>query len=808
MSGSDTADYARLKHAFLDLLELGEEARAARLDEIERESPALAAALRRQIDAAAAYSPVLDRAAAAPDLPQLAQYRIQRELGRGGMGVVWLAERELGDARQCVALKQIAHAHWSPDDLRRFLRERRILATLDHPNIAALVDGGTDARGDAFLATQFVDGERLDRWCESQALGVRARLLVMRQIVAAAAYAHAKLVVHRDLKPANILVTREGTPKLLDFGIARALQEDAVTTEGPSQMTLRYAAPEQVASDGAEAGVSVDIYALGVLLYELLSRTSPYGEASGPAALIHAILHDEPKPPSRASQALTGVDADLDAICLKALRKRPEQRYAGANELLADLDRWLAREPVEARRGERGYRLRSFVRRRWVALTVSAVLLVLIAGLMIYEVNAQRAQIAALKLERDKARAISHFFDELFSSATPAEVQQGDVTARELLRRVAKRLEVGTTASMPDDARGALHKAASSVMVKQNLLPEAADMLDRAIQLWRGLPVAPVDDLAGALHERARIAYLQGEAELAMELESEAIAVMEAASGSDRASLAAMFNALSVMQWTSGKSQAAMTSLERAQSLLRPLLPDGRIYYANSLRNLATLQLYAGQAETALANAREAVAQVQQLKPERTAELLGNQLTVAGSLRELGRFDEAESLYRETIARARATLGENNPVVAEALNGYAKQWLLLEQWEQAEAALREVEAIHVAAGGPNHARALVARADLAWVAIGQQRWGDAERELRAVKALRGDAGRVEAHTLAGEAVALAYAACRNAERASAEHVRAMRQTVVEVRRNPPLPHARVALAERWLGECERIAAMR
>jgi serine/threonine-protein kinase len=214
------------------------------------------------------------------------------------MGRVWLAQRHLGDAVQQVALKQIAHARRDEDDRRRFERERRILAELEHPYIAALVDGGSDASGAPYLATVFVDGERLDRHVARQALPLAARVRLMVQIAGAVAYAHRRLVVHRDLKPANILVDKEGAPKLLDFGVARLLAEDAITATGASQMSPRYAAPEQVRGDDAEIGVGSDLYALGVQLYELVAEVSPYGDTREPSALIAAILQHEAAPPS------------------------------------------------------------------------------------------------------------------------------------------------------------------------------------------------------------------------------------------------------------------------------------------------------------------------------------------------------------------------------------------------------------------------------------------------------------------------------------------------------------------------------
>ena len=801
---NDATDYARLKVAFLELIEMDAAACEQRLAHWDARDPQLAAALRQQLHAATQSVPVLDCTADASNVPALPNYTLIRELGRGGMGVVWLAERALEDARQPVALKRIAQTHWSEDDLRRFQRERRILATLDHPNIAALVDGGTDAHGVAYIATQYVDGQRIDRWCKTQALDVRARVRLLREVVVAVAHAHARLIVHRDLKPDNILVTRDGVPKLLDFGIARALHEDAVTIDGPSQMTLRYAAPEQVASEGGEHGVGVDVYALGVLLYETLACASPYAGASGPAALVQAILHDDPAPPSRLRTALPGVDADLDAICLKALRKRPDERYAGAADLLADLDRWLRREAVEARRGERGYRLRSFVRRRWPWLAAACLVLAAGAGFAAITLHQTRLRLTLVEHERDKAQAVAQFLQELFLAATPNEIAAGQLSARDLLRRSVARLQEGSVVSMDEDARAAMHYTAARILHRQGLHEEAANLYETAISLWRNLPQPARRDLITALHNRAHLEFAAGRLDQALHWQRQALAECNAAGDVAGAARAHVLNQLATFLDQTGQREAAMQALHEAADILHAL-PGQQSAFALVQGNLAAFSLYAGMPEQALMHARTGSAELAAIRPERTAQALGLARLEAAALRELGRHDEAERLYLNVLRRTREELSTDSLDEAETRHSLAQLYLLQQRWHDADTALRQAERIHTVRGGALHPRALTARADRSRILIAQGRYAEAEAELRDVMKHRRDSSGDRA-SLAAERTAHAYTTCRNAVAATPAHLAELDDAIAAMQRDPPLPRQRLAEVQAWRRACAEMVS--
>lgn len=367
-------------------------------------------------------------------------YRLVRELGQGGMGAVYLAERTDGQFEQQVALKLIRVGMGTDEVQARFRMERQILARLQHPGIARLLDGGVTSDGQPFFAMEYVEGERIDAYCARHRLTVAERLALFAAVCDAVAYAHANLVVHRDLKPDNILVTDEGKVRLLDFGIAKVMAADeditiGLTTVGSRAMTPAYASPEQVL--GEQVGTASDVYSLGVLLYELLSGARPYNlKALSPVDMQRAICVTEPPrpstrveegaergsaPPLQTGATLEGADVrrlqrliegDLDVITMKALRKEPERRYGTVAALRDDVRRYLQGEPVQARPDTIRYRWRTRLRRhRPVWLTAGATVLltlavaaVIVAGVL-RERDAARSAAAAAQAEVEVLRA-------------------------------------------------------------------------------------------------------------------------------------------------------------------------------------------------------------------------------------------------------------------------------------------------------------------------------------------------------------------------------------------------------------------
>src|SRR5271169_1370660 len=448
---------------------------------------------------------------------RIGPYRVLRTLGVGGMGEVFLAERADAAFEQQVAIKVVYGGSFARGVQSRLKIERQILAQLDHPNIAHLLDGGTLPEGRAYLVMEYVDGIAIDTYCDSNRLDLGARLKLFQIVCAVVHYAHQNLIVHRDLKPSNILVTAAGVPKLLDFGIAKLLDERqagqhtlAMTHADIRLMTPDHASPEQVR--GQPITTSSDVYVLGVLLYKLLAGTGPFLISSVRLAENErAICEKDPRPPSQTvrrddseesrsiaeSRSTTpkrlarGLAGDLDNIVLMAMRKEPERRYASAQQMSSDIQRYLEGRPVIARRDTWSYRSSKFVRRHWlpVAAGVGAAALVLAFAATTYmqslRIAAERDRVAQQRerAEHERARAeeVSSFLVNLFKLSDPEENRGNQVTARELLDSGAKRLQAGLQ-DQPE-TKAALLSTVGAVYDSLGQYQDALPILDESLRL-------------------------------------------------------------------------------------------------------------------------------------------------------------------------------------------------------------------------------------------------------------------------------------------------------------------------------------
>jgi tetratricopeptide (TPR) repeat protein len=597
------------------------------------------------------------------------EYRLLERLGEGGMGQVWLAERDDGGIRRRVALKMLRGAGLpGRRELASFIAEGRILATLQHPNIAHLVDAGAGADGMPFLAMEYVDGEHIDRWCDARGLPLRERIALFLKVCSAVEYAHARLVIHRDLKPPNILVDADGEPKLLDFGIARLLEREAGAAPATTvlhAMTMAYASPEQI--EGHALGTATDIYSLGVVLYELLAGKRPFEHLASEHARSNAIVSGEITPPSQRARAGAAgpaggsrraprrIPVDVDAIVLKALRREPAQRYASVGELADDLRHYLAAKPVLARKGQFGYRARRFAwRNRWPLAAASLVVL-LATGFTWRTVLAEREA----RLQAETSDHVADFLASIFtaSDSNMNDAARHDLSAREVLAAGTARIR-SELADRPR-IRARLLEAVGNAYRHMNENDKAAPLLREAADLnlspQVNQPIAAGRCLEALANLMANGQFPAADAERAAR-ESLAIARRLTAPGSQ--SIANAWMVLSLALNRDGNYAAALAAAQQTFSINQRLPPNDDNRTGAALNNLCLIAGDLGR----LDEARDYCARGVAFKgPERTLSL---SLTLRAQARVLGRladFEGAQRAIAQAIAIAREREGDLGP---------------------------------------------------------------------------------------------------------------------------------------------------
>jgi tetratricopeptide (TPR) repeat protein len=561
-------------------------------------------------------------------------YRLLAEIGRGGMGTVYRAVRDDDQYRKEVAIKLVQDLG-SGFVLDRFLNERQILAGLDHPHIARLLDGGTTSDGRPYLVMDLVEGEPIDVYGQRRALDVKAKLELFREVCGAVQYAHQNLVVHRDIKPGNILVTRDGTPKLLDFGIAKLLRADGDVRSPPGTvtqfraLTLDYASPEQVR--GQPITTASDVYSLGVLLYELLTGQRPHA-AKTPEELVRAIGEAEPPRPSTVVPELRG---DLDNILMMALRKEPSRRYASVEQFSEDVRRYLASLPVIARQDTLRYRATKFVGRHRLGVVASALLTASLVGGMVAtsrQARIARAERARAEKRFDDLRKLANDFLFEFHDAianlpgsTPARelvvkraAQYLDSLAAESTNDVGLKRELAAAFERLGDAQGGAGGA--NLGDPKGALASYTKALD-IMGALAARPAPPVaDGLKLAELELRLSTFFVGTGELPRAEERaktavsriEALRVPGAVPGETERQLASAYNRLGYAQGLGGDERGARESIERSVSICEAFCaahPDdmgARASLASALNTLALRYWQAGQVESALSSCRKA----------------------------------------------------------------------------------------------------------------------------------------------------------------------------------------------------------
>ena len=661
-----------------------------------------------------------------PEQQHIGPYRLIRPLGRGGMGQVFLASRMDEDFKHYVALKVIRRGLDTEDILWRFRAERQILAALNHPHIARLYDGGTTEEGLPYFVMEYVEGEPITTYCDRHRLSIEARLQLFRQVCAAIQYAHQNLVVHRDLKPSNILVTPAGEVKLLDFGIAKLMSPGLAGFSVPMTrtemrlMTPEYASPEQVR--GEVITTATDVYALGVLLYELLTGRRPYRLPSRLRQEIERVIcEEEPQRPSTAvtqvedvtredetTQTLTPeavsqargtqverlrrqLSGDLDNIVLMAMRKEPSRRYASVEQLAEDVRRHLDGLPVIARPDTFSYRAQKFVRRHRFGVASAAVIAVVLVGSttgMVVQSAQVQAKSAEVAHERDRAEQVIEFLVDLFETSDPNESKGETVTARELLDRASKELEQ-QLADQPE-VQTQMKLVIGRVYEKLGLYDQATMLASQALALRRQVYGKQHEAVAEALHNLAsayakKAAYAEADS-----LYREALAMRRALFGEAHPSVANTLSNLGVLLKNTGKLSEADSLYQEALAMRRSLLGNEHPEVALSLNNLATLYTAQGRYDEAEALHREALAIRRQVHDEGHLSIANSINNIATVLQAKGDYESAEPLYREALAMFFKRLGPEHPDVATVRGNLAAVLTEQGKYEEAEPVYREI----------------------------------------------------------------------------------------------------------------------
>jgi serine/threonine-protein kinase len=781
LCGADTALRARVES-----LLRGAESAGSFLD---APAPVFAAGLIRELVGTANAEPD-----AAPPIDRVGPYRLIREVGRGGMGSVWLAERDDDEFRRQVAIK-LMHPFAAPDLKTRFVAERQILASLDHPNIARLYDGGTTAEGVAYLVMEYIDGQRLNAYCDERRLTIDERLAVFETVCDAVQFAHQNMVVHRDLKPGNVLVAADGTVKLLDFGVAKlidAAAADNVTQTGFRMLTPAYASPEQLR--GEPVTVAADVYALGVLLHELLAGRGPWELAGRTPLEIERIVSDTE--PARASTVAAGLrsagshdtdeaasarrttpdalrrrlSGDLDNIVLAALRKEPDRRYPSVHHLRDDVRRHRTGLPIDARAPTFGYVAGKFIARHRAAVAVAVVLLLsLTAGLAGTMWQARRATQQA-----ERAEAVRDFLVGLFESSDPDSTRGRIVTARELLDRGAGNLESSLTddPALRADMLGVVGRIYGELGFYRTALP----LVQEALELRRSDRSTTPHDLAestgwlasvlyelgeyeeaerlaqeaadirrrdassapglysAALSDLAAIVGTRGDRERADSLYNEAIAI-DRRTGNQRILASHLSNRASSLS-ASGRYNEALQAEEEALALRRALFGNEHTEVAISLNSLGNALVEAGEFEHAEQVLREAVAIREKLLGPEHPDLSFALNNLGSLLQRMGRLEDAEAIQRRSLEIRRVAFGENHVQTGNALNHIGVIQYFRRKYTDAAATFEQVLGIWRAGYGPHHPSTLTAYNNLGATLREAGRTDEAERVLRELLAIR------------------------------------------------------------------------
>jgi eukaryotic-like serine/threonine-protein kinase len=691
-------------------------------------------------------------------------YKLVSILGHGGTGTVYLGERADRQYSAQVAVKIVDNATIHGDLGMRFRAERQILASLNHANIARLLDAGETGDGQPYLVMEYVHGEPVDRYCDRQQLDLNARLKLFLEVCNAVQYAHQNLIVHRDLKPANILVTAEGSPKLLDFGIAKLLDTGeaqamiALTRMNDRLLTPEYASPEQIL--GRQVTTASDVYALGVVLYELLTGLRPYtvpnsasqlelersiciSDPQRPSTAVRRAMESEPREgessiaaisiarnssPDRLHKRLLG---DIDAIVMRALRKEPQHRYGSVEQLAADVRRYLSREPVVARQGNWLYYSQRFVRRHTFGVTAGLLFILVIIGFAI-AMSIQAQRIAA---ERDKAenesqsaQAVSEFMLDVFSAADPYDAHGKEKTARQLLEASGK--QVRADKGMRPELRARLLSSIGRAFRRSGDPERSLSFLEDAVHLRRQMPNGGGLAAAEDMSELAVTLRTLGDFDASSKVIREAMALCERIDQLKTPTYATLLLNRGRLEHQRGDIVGARRSFEQSLALNRQVRGPNDQEVAVVLLELSAVFMWMDDTPAVERVTRQAVEIFRLTAPELHPDRVLAETRLGEALLMQNRVDEASVLFESSLDKQRVLFGANSRQVAEVLDSLSQ--IRRAQGQLAEAEQFSAEALNsmVNSMGAEHGYTPYFRTVYAAVLMRRGKYTEAEQELR------------------------------------------------------------------------------
>ncbi|MCB0729945.1 MAG: serine/threonine protein kinase [Ignavibacteriae bacterium] len=680
---------------------------------------------------------------------QIGNYKLLEEIASGGMGTVFLAERCDGIFEQKVALKIIKPGLSTIPIIRRFQHERQILANLQHPNIARLFDGGVTEDKRPFFTMEYVDGIPIDEYCDKNKLTIKKRLKLFIKVCDTVQYAHNNLVIHRDLKPSNILIQNDGTIKLLDFGISKVLSAESERSDLPTitqaeinLLTPEYSSPEQIKN--SHISVSADVYSLGLILYKLLSgksahefKTRTFNEfekvicessVSKPSTVVvHADGETFDNRNTHQQKLQRILNGDLDNICLMALRKEPERRYASVEMFAYDIERYLDNLPILARKESFTYTAKKFIIRHKTAVIANIALFFIINGLILFYTIQLKEQRDKANLEARKAEQVASFLQDLFLVSDPDESKGETITARELLDKGASKLKLGLNEEI--EIKSKLLNTIGKVYTNLGLYNSAEETL-LSIKENKDLSKIDKETFIETLLNLGTVYRFKGKFDIAEEVLIMANKECDENLKENHPLFGDCYINLGGYYYEKGMYDKSYDYYKKAEKIFRLNFGNENEKVAEVLHGIGILEFDEGKLHKSDSLYREALKIYSKINGELNVNTAAVQNELATVLRHSGKFEESAKLYEKSLNTRIKLLGKDHPDVAHTLNHLSRLYYNQEQYEKAEPLARRSLEIREKLSGENHPEVMASRSSLAGTLMGLKKYKEAEELYR------------------------------------------------------------------------------